>query len=105
MYYSVGILRFGKAHDYSKVLGEDVPKHILDMPRTLMPNDSSTDLFDKVHGSMDSIERNVSQGKNLRDLQKKILSIICNPLWHDTLSNSMHFSPYLNALLSSVLVF
>lgn len=61
MYYSVGILRFQKGLDYSKVLGDDTPRPYLDVPRSIVPNDSSADL--KIHGSLDSISHNDSQGK------------------------------------------
>lgn len=69
MYLSVAILRVEKL-DYSQILGEEsnAPKHTLDVPRTLQPNESSADLnlVDKnsqniIHGSMDSLSRNVSQ--------------------------------------------
>lgn len=62
MYFSVGILRFAKGLDYSIVLADDVPKSCLEVPRSIVPNDSSADL--KIHGSLDSL-RNDSQGKSL----------------------------------------
>lgn len=62
MYFSVGILRFAKGLDYSILLADDVPKSCLEVPRSIVPNDSSADL--KIHGSLDSL-RNDSQGKSL----------------------------------------
>lgn len=67
MYYSVGILRFSKGLDYSKLLGEEVPKNLLEIPRPIIPTDSAADL--KIHGSLDSLSRNESQGK---------LVLLCN---------------------------
>lgn len=63
MYYSVGILRFAKGLDYSAILGDDMPKPCLEVPRSIVFNDSSTDL--KIHGSLDSLSRNESHGKVL----------------------------------------
>lgn len=60
MYYSVGILRCAKGLDYSLLLGDDVPKSCLDVPKSMVPNDSTADL--KIHGSLDSLSRNESQG-------------------------------------------
>lgn len=69
MHIAVSILRVGKGLDYSHVLGDDAPKHIMEMPKTLTSNDSSADLLlrDKngsAHGSCDSLStRNVSGGR------------------------------------------
>lgn len=67
MHLAVAILRVSKGHDYSQVLGEDVPISIFQLPKTIPSNDSSADLntHDKsnIHGSCDSLSRNVSQGK------------------------------------------
>lgn len=60
MYYSVGILRFAKGLDYSLLLGGDVPKSYLEVPKSIVPNDSAADL--KIHGSLDSLSHNNSQG-------------------------------------------
>lgn len=64
IYMAVAILRVDKGLDYSTILGEEIPKHVLEVPKTLTSNDSSADLInDKaLHGSCDSL-RNVSQGK------------------------------------------
>lgn len=61
MYFSVGILKFPKGLDYSKILGDDMPKQFLDVPKSIVPNDSTADL--KIHGSLESISRNESQGE------------------------------------------
>lgn len=61
MYFSVGILRFAKGLDYSLLLADDVQKTYLEVPRSIVPNDSSADL--KIHGSLDSLGRIESQGK------------------------------------------
>lgn len=63
MYYSVGILRFAKGLDYSTILGDDVPKSYLEIPKSIVPCDSAADL--KIHGSLDSLSRNESQGECL----------------------------------------
>lgn len=67
LYLAVAILRVPKGLDYSHILGDDAPKHIKDAPKTLPSNDSSTDLVARgknssIHGSCDSLSRNVSQG-------------------------------------------
>lgn len=64
MYLAVAILRVSdKGLDYSQILGDEIPKNILEIPRTLQPNESSTDLMkNHFHGSCDSLSRNVSQG-------------------------------------------
>lgn len=66
MHLAVAILRVSKGLDYSQVLGEDVPVSIFQLPKTIPSNDSSADLngHDKsnIHGSCDSLSRNVSQG-------------------------------------------
>lgn len=78
MYFSVGILRFAKGLDYSILLADDVPKSCLEVPRSIVPNDSSADL--KIHGSLDSL-RNDSQGKSLNCLITSFLypphNILC----------------------------
>lgn len=73
MYLAVAILRVPNGLDYSAILGDEAPKHIIESPKTLTANDSSADLQaqarDKnssVHGSCDSLSRNVSQGKFFR---------------------------------------
>ncbi|KAJ6635705.1 Bumetanide-sensitive sodium-(potassium)-chloride cotransporter [Pseudolycoriella hygida] len=70
MHLSVAILRVSKGLDYSQVLGEDVPISIFQLPKTIPSNDSSADLHgqDKsnIHGSCDSLSRNVSQADNFR---------------------------------------
>lgn len=51
--------------DYSQVLAEDIPVSIYEIPKTLQSNDSSADLkisHATIHGSCDSLSRNVSQG-------------------------------------------
>lgn len=66
MHLSVAILRVDRGLDYSQVLGEDVPISIFQIAKTIPANDSSADLNlqDKsnIHGSCDSLSRNVSQG-------------------------------------------
>lgn len=72
MYLAVAILRVPKGLDYSQILGDEAPKHILEAPKTLTSNDSSADLVAReknssIHGmlsdSCDSLSRNISQGK------------------------------------------
>lgn len=70
MYLAVAILRVQNGLDYSQVLSEEPPKHITEAPRTLIANDSSADLHGRdknssIHGSCDSLSRNVSQGNLL----------------------------------------
>lgn len=66
MHLAVAILRVSNGLDYSHILGEDVPISIFQLPKTIPSNDSSADLHnhDKshIHGSCDSLSRNVSQG-------------------------------------------
>lgn len=63
MYLAVGILRVSKGLDYSAILGEDVPR-VIDMTKTIPANGSANDLLqNNIHGSCDSLSRNVSQGK------------------------------------------
>lgn len=65
IHLSVAILRIEKGLDYSHILGEEMPISIYDIPKTLQPNDSSADLktaHATIHGSCDSLSRNVSQG-------------------------------------------
>lgn len=72
MYLSVAILRVPNGLDRSQILGDEssAQRNILDVPRTLQPNESSADLNsvertaqNGLSGSMDSLSRNVSQGK------------------------------------------
>ena len=69
LYLAVAILRVPKGLDYSQILGDEAPKHIVEGPsKTLASNDSSADLIDReknssIHGSFDSLSRNPSQGK------------------------------------------
>lgn len=68
MYLAVAILRVSKGLDYSQILGDEAPKHIKEAPKTLPSNDSSADLVAReknssIHGSCDSLSRNISQGK------------------------------------------
>lgn len=72
MYLSVAILRIPKGLDYSQVLGEEsvAQKNILELSRNPQNNESSADLNYverntqmTLSGSMDSLSRNVSQGK------------------------------------------
>lgn len=66
MSLAVAILRVPDGLDYSQVLGDEAPKHILEAPKTLTSNDSSADLLavnnGSIHGSCDSLSRNISQG-------------------------------------------
>lgn len=65
IHLSVAILRVSKGLDYSQLLGEEVPVSIFEIPKTLQSNDSSADLkvgHTTIHGSCDSLSRNVSQG-------------------------------------------
>lgn len=69
MYLAVAILRVPNGLDYSQILGDEAPKHILEAPKTLTSNDSSADLVSRekngsIHGSCDSLSRNISQGKH-----------------------------------------
>ncbi|XP_037939508.1 bumetanide-sensitive sodium-(potassium)-chloride cotransporter isoform X2 [Teleopsis dalmanni] len=70
MYLSVAILRVPNGFDCSQILGDEssAQRNILDIPRTLQPNESSADLNsvernaqNGLSGSMDSLSRNVSQ--------------------------------------------
>ncbi|XP_073840775.1 bumetanide-sensitive sodium-(potassium)-chloride cotransporter-like isoform X1 [Musca autumnalis] len=70
MYLSVAILRVPNGLDCSQILGDEsnAQRNILDVPRTLQPNESSADLNsvertgqNGLSGSMDSLSRNVSQ--------------------------------------------
>lgn len=67
MHMSVAILRVEKGLDYSRVLGEANEKQsvTVDEQRVIQTNDSTTDLLanSQVHGSIESISRNGSQGK------------------------------------------
>lgn len=79
MHLAVAILRVDKGLDYSRVLGEDSPS-TFNEPRTIVANDSTADLLanDKasIHGSSDSLSRNVSQG--LTELHYFCLLILLN---------------------------
>ncbi|XP_017477312.1 PREDICTED: solute carrier family 12 member 2-like isoform X2 [Rhagoletis zephyria] len=70
MYLSVAILRLPNGLDCSQILGDEssAAKNVIDIPRTLQPNESSADLMSAdrsvqngLSGSMDSLSRNVSQ--------------------------------------------
>lgn len=68
MYLAVAILRVPNGLDYSQILGDEAPRHIMEAPKTLASNDSSADLVAReknssMHGSCDSLSRNISQGK------------------------------------------
>jgi solute carrier family 12 sodium/potassium/chloride transporter 2 len=67
MYLAVAILRVPDGLDYSHILGDEAPRHIMEAPKTLASNDSSADLVSRekgsIHGSCDSLSRNISQGK------------------------------------------
>lgn len=70
MHLAVAILRVAKGLDYSQVLGDEAPKHIMEAPATLNTNDSSADLMShnknsSIHGSCDSLSRNISGGKSI----------------------------------------
>jgi len=67
MYLAVAILRVPNGLDCSQILGSDeAPKYIMEAPKTLTSNDSSADLVGRekssIHGSCDSLSRNISQG-------------------------------------------
>ncbi|XP_053954951.1 bumetanide-sensitive sodium-(potassium)-chloride cotransporter isoform X2 [Anastrepha ludens] len=77
MYLSVAILRLPNGLDCSQILGDEssAAKNVLDIPRTLQPNESSADLMSAdravqngLSGSMDSLSRNVSQASSTSDL-------------------------------------
>ncbi|CRK92474.1 CLUMA_CG006045, isoform C [Clunio marinus] len=73
LHLAVAILRVPKGLDYSHVLGDEAPKHILEAQKSLTSNDSSADLLgqDKngsAHGSCDSLSRNISQASSTSDL-------------------------------------
>lgn len=61
---AVAILRVEKGLDYTRFLGEDLQHTFTEESRPIQPNDSTTDLLANahVHGSNDSLTRNVSQG-------------------------------------------
>lgn len=66
IHLSVAILRVAKGLDYSQLLGEDTTQSIFEIPKLLTSQDSSADLkiaHTTIHGSCDSLSRNVSQGK------------------------------------------
>ncbi|XP_036338129.1 bumetanide-sensitive sodium-(potassium)-chloride cotransporter-like isoform X2 [Rhagoletis pomonella] len=77
MYLSVAILRLPNGLDCSQILGDEssAAKNVIDIPRTLQPNESSADLMSAdrsvqngLSGSMDSLSRNVSQASSTSDL-------------------------------------
>ncbi|XP_067646757.1 bumetanide-sensitive sodium-(potassium)-chloride cotransporter isoform X2 [Eurosta solidaginis] len=77
MYLSVAILRLPGGLDCSQILGDEssAAKNVVDIPRTLQPNESSADLMSAdrgvqngLSGSMDSLSRNVSQASSTSDL-------------------------------------
>ncbi|XP_058454555.1 bumetanide-sensitive sodium-(potassium)-chloride cotransporter isoform X2 [Malaya genurostris] len=74
MYLSVAILRVAKGLDYSQVLGEETTvKRVAEAPRSLVHNDSTNDLdlqnkTSSLHGSCDSLSRNLSQASSTSDL-------------------------------------
>ncbi|XP_013113725.2 bumetanide-sensitive sodium-(potassium)-chloride cotransporter isoform X2 [Stomoxys calcitrans] len=77
MYFSVAILRVPNGLDCSQILGDEssAQRNMLDVPRTLQPNESSADLNsvertaqNGLSGSMDSLSRNVSQASSTSDL-------------------------------------
>lgn len=61
---AVAILRVEKGLDYTRFLGEDLQQTFTEESRPIQPNDSTTDLLanQHVHGSNDSLSRNMSQG-------------------------------------------
>ncbi|GAB0099647.1 bumetanide-sensitive sodium-(potassium)-chloride cotransporter [Sergentomyia squamirostris] len=71
MYFAVCILRIGNGLDYSKVLGDELTRSIVNVPKGLQGSDSSADLISTakrsdVHGSFDSLSRNDSQAEEAR---------------------------------------
>ncbi|XP_075164790.1 sodium chloride cotransporter 69 isoform X2 [Haematobia irritans] len=79
MYLSVAILRVPNGLDCSQILGDEssAQRNMLDVPRTLQPNESSADLNsvertaqNGLSGSMDSLSRNVSQDAAARNNTK-----------------------------------
>uniref|UniRef100_A0A1L8DEN0 Putative k+/cl-cotransporter kcc1 n=2 Tax=Nyssomyia neivai TaxID=330878 RepID=A0A1L8DEN0_9DIPT len=65
MYFAVCILRVNNGLDYSKVLGDELTRSIMNVPKGLQGSDSSADLLitaqKSAHGSCDSLSRNDSQ--------------------------------------------
>uniref|UniRef100_A0A1B0CV09 Uncharacterized protein n=2 Tax=Lutzomyia longipalpis TaxID=7200 RepID=A0A1B0CV09_LUTLO len=66
MYFAVCILRVNNGLDYSKVLGDELTRSIINVPKGLQGSDSSADLLitatkSEMHGSCDSLGRNDSQ--------------------------------------------
>ncbi|XP_030372574.1 bumetanide-sensitive sodium-(potassium)-chloride cotransporter isoform X2 [Scaptodrosophila lebanonensis] len=78
MYLSVAILRIPSGLDCAQLLGDEcssVQRTLVEVPRTLQPNESSGDLQtversaqNGLSGSMDSLSRNVSQASSTSDL-------------------------------------
>ncbi|XP_055703253.1 bumetanide-sensitive sodium-(potassium)-chloride cotransporter isoform X2 [Phlebotomus papatasi] len=80
MYFAVCILRVNNGLDYSKVLGDELTRSIVNVPKGLQESDSSTDLLitakkSEMHGSCDSLSRNDSQASSTSDL-----SLMGNPI-------------------------
>lgn len=86
MYLSVAILRVPKGLDYSQVLGEEsvAQKNILELSRNPHNNESSVDLnyvernTRALSGSIDSLSRNVSQGKCWTSAHTQIACLVLN---------------------------
>ncbi|XP_055689651.1 bumetanide-sensitive sodium-(potassium)-chloride cotransporter isoform X2 [Lutzomyia longipalpis] len=80
MYFAVCILRVNNGLDYSKVLGDELTRSIINVPKGLQGSDSSADLLitatkSEMHGSCDSLSRNDSQASSTSDL-----SLMGNPI-------------------------
>lgn len=67
MHMAVAILRVEKGLDYTRFLGEDMQQTSTEESRPIQPNDSTTDLLANVHvhGSNESLSRNMSQGMHV----------------------------------------
>lgn len=81
MYFAVCILRVNNGLDYSKVLGDELTRSIVNVPKGLQESDSSTDLLitakkSEMHGSCDSLSRNDSQGISNYPLSLRLASIL-----------------------------
>lgn len=68
MHMAVAILRVEKGLDYTRFLGEDLQQTFTEESRPIQPNDSTTDLLANVHvhGSNESLSRNISQGTHFQ---------------------------------------
>ncbi|XP_059613591.1 bumetanide-sensitive sodium-(potassium)-chloride cotransporter isoform X2 [Phlebotomus argentipes] len=79
MYFAVCILRVNNGLDYSKVLGDELTRSIVNVPKGMQGSDSATDLLitakKSEHGSCDSLSRNDSQASSTSDL-----SLMGNPI-------------------------